>query len=848
LVLDAGSHTYIKNGAGLYVKQNGSLVIKSGALVEVGDSGKAGWGEIIAEPGAFIYIEDGANIRFRRRIGDTSDNNTINFAVGSGGVIAGIQFYIDSILKADSIIPQVTSPIAICALDTVNPNGNRHWGYTSYGRPHATFFTRSLTLCPKLPFKIELHRLLNDAQLKITVCRVDSAWRKNQDGNWHWKDTCINDSIVLDSMPPDPSCLAPRVAPEDWLWYFPVNTIHRVHIEVKNECGMLHDTLVEVAVLDSPTITLVAPAQACEGYGTLKAAATINRSRPVHYAFEVTEIPDTTTIVYQLGNPSEEYSFDTVGIVPDTFDFPGFYFKGGRKYIVSFTYLSSCGTVTKEQEVEIPTGALITFERPTVYANPVHGARTVQLHGYVNSADSFSWSPPTWLNRTDTLVVISTPGDSISYVLTAYQGSCVAYDTAFIKYNRVANAGLEDTVCYTGSKVVIGNGYDLSVFLGYLYYKGGSDFRDNWFITKTSSDPAYFKYLSMFMQTNTFKSWAMGAGNLYLYFTEELNREGTIKEPWFGNYFELLTEFTDPDMYALDTFVTLLSRNTNLANSYNATGNYTNFSSGFSNFFSYYDDFVANYLSTVSMSWIKITGADTSFNSSLQESAIAIDEPTRTTTYLQQVITPDYAEIDETIVYVDTIPTVAFAVQLQFDSTVVFENYTEPTDGSTRYSWNFGDGSATSNQVHPYHTFPAFDTLFRVCLTATNDCGSYTWCDTVYIDSAHWGGGMRIWSKERETVTERARVGGGGIEAFVYPNPTEGSTTLKYTISENATFIITNAQGKLVWQTELKSASSQMPEASSFLVIPSQNFANGLYFYTLQHALGSARGKIILQR
>lgn len=123
LVLDAGSHTYIKSGAGLYVKQNGSLVIKSGALLEVGDSGTGGWGEIIAEPGAFIYIEDNAVIRYRRRIGDTSDNNTINFAIGNGGVIAGIQFYIDSILKADSIIPQVTSPIAICALDTINPNG-----------------------------------------------------------------------------------------------------------------------------------------------------------------------------------------------------------------------------------------------------------------------------------------------------------------------------------------------------------------------------------------------------------------------------------------------------------------------------------------------------------------------------------------------------------------------------------------------------------------------------------------------------------------------------------------------------------------------------------------------------
>jgi hypothetical protein len=83
---------------------------------------------------------------------------------------------------------------------------------------------------------------------------------------------------------------------------------------------------------------------------------------------------------------------------------------------------------------------------------------------------------------------------------------------------------------------------------------------------------------------------------------------------------------------------------------------------------------------------------------------------------------------------------------------------------------------------------------------------------------------------------------------FQRDNPTQGNTTLQYSLSENATLVITDAQGKLVWQTELKSASSQMPEASSFLVIPSQTFANGIYFYTLQHALGSARGKIVVQR
>jgi hypothetical protein len=83
---------------------------------------------------------------------------------------------------------------------------------------------------------------------------------------------------------------------------------------------------------------------------------------------------------------------------------------------------------------------------------------------------------------------------------------------------------------------------------------------------------------------------------------------------------------------------------------------------------------------------------------------------------------------------------------------------------------------------------------------------------------------------------------------FQRDNPTQGNTTLQYSLSENATLVITDVQGKLVWQTELKSASSQMPEASSFLVIPSQTFANGIYFYTLQHALGSARGKIVVQR
>jgi hypothetical protein len=99
---------------------------------------------------------------------------------------------------------------------------------------------------------------------------------------------------------------------------------------------------------------------------------------------------------------------------------------------------------------------------------------------------------------------------------------------------------------------------------------------------------------------------------------------------------------------------------------------------------------------------------------------------------------------------------------------------------------------------------------------------------------------------------------------FQRDNPTQGNTTLQYTLSENATLVITDAQGKLIWQTELNansnSAKGQQPRANSLptsvlgppssvlLTIPSQTFANGIYFYTLQHAFGSARGKIVVQK
>ena len=59
--------------------------------------------------------------------------------------------------------------------------------------------------------------------------------------------------------------------------------------------------------------------------------------------------------------------------------------------------------------------------------------------------------------------------------------------------------------------------------------------------------------------------------------------------------------------------------------------------------------------------------------------------------------------------------------------------FTDSTDGyPDTYSWNFGDGSATSSALNPTHVYTS-NGPFSVCLTVTNAGGSNTFCKTVTI-------------------------------------------------------------------------------------------------------------------
>jgi PKD repeat protein len=595
-----------------------------------------------------------------------------------------------------------------------------------------------------------------------------------------------------------------------------------------------------VVVRDTPHFDFNIPATACEGYETVVATAYEGTGDSVYYSFEVTEVLDTATINNQIENPGEVYSQTFYGLVPDSFRFEGYYFRGGRKYNISLSITNNCGTSTQEKILEIPLGAYIKMERSTLYANPIHGARSVQLHGYVSPIDSFRWEPLTWLNRGDTLVVTSTPQDSIAYILMAFKDECIAYDTAIIRVRHVANAGVGDTICYNHGKVLLGNAYDMSVFLGYLYFKGGMDFR-NMYTTKTSLDETYFQYFSLYMQSQGFKDWANSCANLYEDFTELLHREQTIHQNWYISYFENLTAFDHPLMYPLDTFVYYVSNDSALNSNYTSVNDWGNLGGCIDEMFVNYEEFKQNQLSSINISWYRITDTDTSYTSSIQESSIAIDEPTITSSYIQTVITESYAEIDQTIVWMDTMVTAAFGVQFQFDSTVIFENFTLPETAGNSYSWNFGDGSAVSTDKNALHEFPKFDTSYLVCLSVTNNCGTSMFCDTVYIDSAHWGGSLRATDK-KPIHTTLANSGSNLMRAVFYPNPVESFGILSYEFEpdENSGEIqITDSQGKLVYSKNLSQQKEQ-------IFIPTTHLAPGMYFYVLSCRNGETlQGKFI---
>jgi PKD repeat protein len=78
------------------------------------------------------------------------------------------------------------------------------------------------------------------------------------------------------------------------------------------------------------------------------------------------------------------------------------------------------------------------------------------------------------------------------------------------------------------------------------------------------------------------------------------------------------------------------------------------------------------------------------------------------------------------------LPDTKFSFRFVNDSTVEFSNQTK-TEGTTSYTWNFGDGSSGANSETTFTHIYKDDHPYVVSLKATNSCGDNNYTDTISI-------------------------------------------------------------------------------------------------------------------
>jgi hypothetical protein len=611
----------------------------------------------------------------------------------------------------------------------------------------------------------------------------------------------------------------------------------------------MDDTISYIYAMDTPQISISMPTEICEGIGTASVSITKLNKYPVSsYAFEVTEIPDSSLNKVRKG-VTQSFSRTYYDTLPNAYNFEDYYFKSGRKYAITLLVNSICGSKTFNTEVTVPLAAKIILERPTVYSQQLDAATSVKLHGYTSSIDSFKWEPTTWLDSANSLTPVSTPYENITYVLSAYKNGCTATDTAYIKYNKYANAGHNDTLCYTsGQAVVLGNTFDYSMFLGWMCYYDTVAFNKR-FNDKIIRNNLNIHYFTAFMHHDLFKKFMDKNSSFKAQYENFVTKHLILNQNWYLEYLNLLYDNSISKTAAFNYFVDRINEgeSTVIRDNLDSIADASIIESNLKALFDKFKTFNDEYLADIKIYWNGITDYEGKFELSyIGHNQLIYQLPTQTQKYTHTVIAYSTTEIDEITVMVDTVLTPLFYPALQFDSTVFFINNTQPISSATNYEWNFGDGSAISNELNPIHTFPAFDSNYVVCLTASNKCNSWQYCDTVWVDSLHLGGALKTANKPAfyetnnqqapEKINVRSALGikpEARIQQFValqnYPNPFNQSTIIDYQIWQSfnqAELRITNILGQLLFSQKLQKPIDKVE-------IDGSNLANGLYYYSI---------------
>jgi hypothetical protein len=847
LVLDSGSYTYIRSGGSIWVKPYGSLIIKNNAFLQIGDSSEdCGFAEIITDPGSYLYIEPDAHIEFDRSIGDTADKHVFRISNSFPGTYAEIYPALAATLEADTILPAGSTGIPICALDSINPVKNKHWGHANFMRPFATYIANDDTLCPGQQLCIDFSRIRNESRTEVLVCKVDSiAFDSFADGGGYigkfYRDTCIRDTFLRDSLiiRGDDTCRLLREFPDNICYQLRTNSLHRITVSVYNDCGIRHDTVGYVFMSDTPRFSIQVPDRICPGIGTLSVNVTDSVGVPVHYTFGLQELPDT---LKGGRGTSELFSMtkQDSGYLPTSFTFDSVRFYGNRRYAVFLAVTNNCGSYVSQGIVSIPLQAKVKMQTTTTYSNPV-GPSSFMLQASAINATNYNWDPADYLAHPDSLETLCTPPGPMQYVLTASDSFCTDYDTVTIVQNQLTYAGGERTICY-GDTILLGTDFDGIMFLGLLDYWGSvlseSPFESDYENSRTTSDVTFQRDFTRYIikkQMNYTPPHPLGtfvemgeirnrirAANWYMRFVQDfIVNEGFNTD--HATTFQIFREglASDPvleeDVAQYDMTYSG-SDIENMFGEYVADGEYPEFL----------------------LSWEQkpIDSTDWESLTAWTDYATVVVKPHQTTRYRLTVIDNNLSllEYDSITVFVDTTLSPSFLAAFQVDSTVYFLNTTlSGHKHNHRYHWDFGDGSSTVSEENPNHTFIAFDSIYRVCFSVSNLCDSFTFCDSVKVDSTSL---LLNFFNKKEANDESWKPApsaytNGSNEGIVLtvnvPNPFSQYSAINYSIPEDvftAEIKVTNTLGQTV-------KSFPIRKNKGSVVMDAGSLQDGIYFYSL---------------
>jgi hypothetical protein len=837
LILEDSSFTQISNNSELHVY--GTLVIKKGAKLLIGDNRTCSYATIMVYPGAYVHIEDDAHLEFLKIIGDTHDRHIVFIANKPYGAGAqkGIATSILPLLQNDTIISSANFPIEICDLYTVTPThgiANRDWGFCNLLEPKALIKIPNDTICEGECLLIDFKSSLNDPIREIEVCRIDSIMgipNLTCFGTWRLEGSSLSAGYNESS-----KCYYS----EAQLSYFPLcdyidstNSWFRLFVTVKNHCDQQDTQTVYFYVANKPNSLMAMADSACPGYGAVTAynLSENNAEKAIWHVhlLDSTQYQENDENPFYYGGDWEQFNIH----YGDSFTFPDFNWIGGFKYAVNLTQVGRCGeAVSIWDTIEIQPGAKIMASPSTVYSNPL-GPSALQLQAFIGNANSFTWSPTTYLDNSNILNPIATPIDTITYFLATSNGYCAAFDTLYIKHNTLAFAGNLDTVC--NEPVMLGTNFDASLFFAYQYVENPSGVWTE-MAARLALDSAYFDKVSIYLLSEEGKN-ALQSIASYQNYLGALNRSQFYTQAWYLNFFrqyhanhnyvDAFTYFED-EVRANGSLTAYIGSNP----MYHLAALQT-FLDHFENEF-----FYGSSVQLTSV-WEKYTQSGSNWESLGQwDNQIKMwDSVQMPTLYKITVIdnVNSKVEFDQVQIWSDQPTTPAFFVQFQTDSTLYFTNVSEPVQSSNMYAWNFGDGSS-SNQTNPIHTFPFFDSTYVVCLTANNLCGTYSYCDTLRVDSTGLIGysknivpPMITMPQHKNPSIELSNSYEAGIKVLAYPNPFNEELNVNYQIEisyQKGELRIQNTLGETLNKISFNGNSGQIQ-------LSTQMLSSGLYTFQI---------------